>query len=96
MQIELEFIGFPMIYDLFPEGRHRVAFEGKTLQELIAHLIARNGERLKEALLEPGSDRFDPAIQVSLNKRFLARQEIPQAPVADGDGVTFMRLLAGG
>jgi sulfur carrier protein ThiS len=96
MQIEVEFIGFPMIYDIFPEGRHRVSFEGQTLHELIEHLMARNGERLKAAFMEPGSDRFDPTIQVSLNKRFLARQEIPQADVGDGDCVTFLRLLAGG
>jgi hypothetical protein len=46
--------------------------------------------------MEPGSDRFDPTIQVSLNKRFLNRQEILQASIGDGDGVTFLRLLAGG
>ncbi len=96
MQIEVEFIGFPTIYDLFPEGRHRIVFDGKSLHELIEFLIARNGERLKEALTEPGSDRFDPTIQVSLNKRFLAGQEIARTFVAEGDCVTFLRLLAGG
>ncbi len=96
MQIEVEFVGFPTIYDLFPEGRHRIAFEGKSLHELIDFLIVRNGERLKEALMEPGSNRFDPAIQVSLNKRFLTGQEIARTPVAEGDCVTFLRLLAGG
>jgi sulfur carrier protein ThiS len=96
MQIEIEFIGFPTLYDLFPEGRHRVLFEGSTFRELADDLIARKGERLREALMEPGTDRFDPTIQVSLNNRFLAGQEIAQTSVAEGDRVTFLRLLAGG
>ncbi len=96
MQIEVEFIGFPTVYDIFPEGRHRVAFEGKTIRDLVENLIAQKGARLKEALLDPGTGRLDPTIQVCLDKRFLARDEIPDVSVEEGNCVTFLRLLAGG
>ncbi len=96
MQIEVEFIGFPTVYDIFPEGRHRVTFEGKKIRDLIEDLIAQKGGRLKEALLEPGTDRLDPTIQVCIDKRFLARDEISDVSIGEGNCITFLRLLAGG
>ncbi len=96
MNIEIEFIGFPMIYDLYPEGRHRHNFAGRTILELVEDLIVRKGRRIKESLMEAGTDRLDPTLQVCINGRFLVRESIANAWIEDGDCITFLKLLAGG
>jgi len=96
MNIKIEFIGFPVIYDIFPEGHHPFAFPGGTIPELIQSLIERNGTRLKESLLDPGKQLLDPTIQVMINKKFLPKEEIPSRRIEEGDYVTFLKLLAGG
>ena len=96
MNIKIEFIGFPVIYDIFPEGPHPYAFPGETLPELIQSLIQQNGTRLKESLLDPRTQSLDPTIQVMINKRFPPKEEIPSSRIEEGDHVTFLKLLAGG
>jgi sulfur carrier protein ThiS len=96
MDIMIEFIGFPVIYDLFPEGPHAYSFPGKTILQLVEDLIGRQGRRLTEALLEPGGPEMDPTIQVSINGSFILKEEIPKQEIRKGDHVTFLKLLAGG
>ena len=96
MNIKVEFIGFPVIYDIFPEGPHPYAFPGDTLPELIQSLIERNGARLKESLLDTRTQSLDPTIQVMINKKFLLKEEIPSRRIKEGDQVTLLKLLAGG
>jgi len=96
MNIKVEFIGFPVIYDIFPEGPHPFAFPGETLPKLIQSLIERNGMRVKESLLDPRTHSLDPTIQIMVNRKFLPKEEIPSRRVKEGDLVTFLKLLAGG
>ncbi|MGA2466813.1 MAG: MoaD/ThiS family protein [Thermodesulfobacteriota bacterium] len=96
MKIRIEFIGFPVIYDLFPEGAHPYALAGETVAQLIDDLISRNGSRVQEVLLDPGTKELDPTIQIRINTKFISRDEIPQQKIEDGDHITFFRLLAGG
>jgi sulfur carrier protein ThiS len=96
MNIRIEFIGFPVIYDLFPEGAHSYAFPGKTLEELIQSLIQQNEVRVKESLLNPRTQSLDPAIQVMINGRFIPSDETARHEIAEGDHVAFLKLLAGG
>ena len=96
MNIKIEFIGFPVIYDLFPEGGHTYPFSGNTIRQLVGALIDKQGQRLKEALLDAGTDKMDPTIQVRINGKFILRDEIPQQEIQEGDQVTFLKLLAGG
>jgi len=96
MKIRIEFIGFPMIYDLFPEGAHSYVLEGETLAQLIEDVVLRNGSRIQEALLDPGTVELDPTIQIRVNARFIRRDEISRENIEEGDHVTFFRLLAGG
>lgn len=96
MNIKIEFIGFPVIYDIFPEGPHPYAFPGETIPELIQSLVERNGTRVKESFLDPRTQMLDPAIQVMINKKFLPKEEIPSRRIDEGDNVTFLKLLAGG
>jgi sulfur carrier protein ThiS len=96
MVIKIEFIGFPIIYDLFPEGFHPYTFEGKTLSQLITGLIARDGGRVQEALLDPGTRNLDPTIQIRINGKFVLKEEISAQEIEEDDQVTFFKLLAGG
>ena len=96
MKIEIEFIGFPVIYDLFPEGRHLCSFPGTSLPQLVEDLIARYGQRLEDALREAGTKRMDPTIQVRINGRFISKEEIAGGELREGDHLAFLKLLAGG
>jgi len=96
VNIQLEFIGFPIIYDLFPEGPHLYALEGNTLVELIEDLIAQEDSRVKEALLDPGTKSLDPTIQVMVNQKFISRAQLKEQKVEENSHVTFFKLLAGG
>ena len=96
IKIGIEFIGFPMIYDLFPEGAHPCTLSGETVAQLVLDLISRNGSRIQEALLDPRTGELDPAIQIGINGKFISRDQIPRQKIEDGDKVTFFRLLAGG
>jgi sulfur carrier protein ThiS len=96
MNIKIEFIGFPLIYDIFPEGPHPYAFPGRTFFELIEDLIARHETRVRESLLDGRTRALDPTIQVTINRKFILKDEIPQQKIKEGDHVTFLKLLAGG
>jgi len=96
MKIGIEFVGFPVIYDLFPKGVHPYTLAGDTLLELVDDLIRKKGSRIQETLLDPGTQKLDPTIQISINEKFISMDEIPQRKIVDGDHITFFRLLAGG
>ena len=92
----IEFIGFPVIYDLFPDGTHAYSFSGKTIPQLVKDLIGRHGRGLAEALLETGTQKMDPTIQMRINGSFILKEEISNQEIRQGDQVTFLKLLAGG
>jgi sulfur carrier protein ThiS len=96
MNITIEFIGFPVIYDLFPEGGHQYSFPGNSIPQLAEDLIAKHGPRLKEALMESGTKRMDPTIQVRVNGKFILADEIETYDIREGNRVDFLKLLAGG
>jgi sulfur carrier protein ThiS len=96
MHITVEFIGFPVIYDLFPEGPHSYSFPGSTLPGLIEDLVAHEDPRVKESLLDPRTKSLDPTIQIMINRKLIPKEKIPEQKVEEGDHVTFMKLLAGG
>jgi sulfur carrier protein ThiS len=96
MNIKIEFIGFPVIYDIFPEGPHPYAFAGETLGELIQDLCERNEVRVRESLLNGRTGAMDPTIQVTINRKFILKDEIPRQKIEEGDRVSFLKLLAGG
>jgi sulfur carrier protein ThiS len=96
MNVKIEFVGFPVIYDIFPEGPHPFVFSGETLPELIQSLAERKGVRVRESLLDPRTQSLDPAIQIMINRKFLPKEEIPSRRIEAGDHVTFLKLLAGG
>ena len=96
MNIQIEFMGFPTIYDLFPEGPHPYSFEGSTLAELVKDLVAGHDPRVGESLLEGKTKVLDPTIQITINRRFVLREEVSSRKIEEGDQVVFLKLLAGG
>jgi sulfur carrier protein ThiS len=96
VNIRLEFIGFPMIYDLFPDGSHPYTLSGDTLAQLIETLTAHEDPRVQESILDPGRGTIDPAIQIMINRKLVPKTEIQEQEVRDGDHITFLKLLAGG
>ena len=96
MKIQLEFIGFPVIYDLFPEGPHSYSFPGGTLPGLIEDLVAHGDPRVKESLLNSGMKALDPTIQIMVNQKLVPKTKIQEQKVGEGDHITFLKLLAGG
>jgi len=96
MNIKIEFIGFPVIYDLFPEGPHPHTLPGDTLSQLIGDLVAHSDPRVKESLLDPGAKTLDPAIQIMVNKELIPKDQIERQKIQEGDQVIFLKLLAGG
>jgi sulfur carrier protein ThiS len=96
MNIKIEFIGFPVIYDLFPEGGHTYSFAGDSIPQLVEDLIAQYGQRLKDAFLDAGTNKMDPTIQMRINGKFILTDEIQTYEIHEGDHVTFLKLLAGG
>jgi sulfur carrier protein ThiS len=96
MKIKIEFIGFPIIYDLFPEGQHSYSFPGGTLPGLIEDLAAHEDPRVKESLLDPGTGSLDPTIQIMVNQKLVPKTRIQEQEIGEGDHITFLKLLAGG
>jgi sulfur carrier protein ThiS len=96
MNIKIEFIGFPVIYDLFPAGGHTYSFSGNSIPQLGEDLITKHGQRLQEALLDARTNKIDPTIQIRINGKFILSDEIQTHEIHEGDHVTFLKLLAGG
>lgn len=96
MNIEIEFIGFPTIYDIFQEGRHTCDFSGNGLWELIEDLIDRYGDRVKEPLMDPTSHTLDSVLQIMINQKYIKQDDFYHQKIEDGDKITFLKLLAGG
>ena len=96
MNIKIEFIGFPTIYERFPAGSHSYNFPGNSLIHLITDLIARHDSRLKESLLDPVTGSLDPAIQIIINQNMVSREQIQIWEIEEDAQITFLKLLAGG
>jgi sulfur carrier protein ThiS len=96
MDIMLEFVGFPVLYDILPKGPSPYRFEGNTVAQLLDHLMSKGDRRVRESLLEQGTGMMDPAIQITVNGRFLEKEKFLEKRLDEGDSVTIMRLLAGG
>lgn len=96
MNISIEFVGFPTIYHLFPEGPHPYHFEGTTLMDLIRDLAARQPRQVGESLMENSTQNLDPTIQITINGRFILKDEVLRQEIHEGDRIAFFKLLAGG
>jgi hypothetical protein len=96
MNIEIQFTGFPLLFDIFQDGLHNYVFSGSTLSELIEDLVERFGDRVRESIYDPQTQTLDPTIQIVLNKEEYVNYDLYFRKIEEGDQVTFLKLLAGG
>ena len=94
--IDIIFVGFPMIYDLFKKNHIHHSFSGRSLKDLIEDLLIQYGQQMKESLWDERSNGLDPCIQITINGRYVGGAELRSIEISQGDHVTFLRLIAGG
>ena len=94
--VEIELVGFPILYDFLKSDRIRHIFSGHTLKDLIEDLFHNYGEKIKETFWDRRIDRLDPTIQVMINGKFVKASDPQSVEISKDDHVTFFRLLAGG
>ena len=95
MRITVESLGLPTLSAVIGK-KTEISPEAGTVADLVRHLVGRFGPRARELLLD-GDGNLDFTIQVMVNEEgFLAREELAQRGLKDGDRVRFMLLVGGG
>ncbi|MEW6671095.1 MAG: MoaD/ThiS family protein [Thermodesulfobacteriota bacterium] len=95
MKIKIESLGLPLLSRLIGK-KTEIDFPGKTVADLVAHLVKRHGQEMQKALLDKDG-RLDLTIQVMMNDEgILHREQYPKRILKDGDKVIFMILVGGG
>jgi molybdopterin converting factor small subunit len=94
--IEIVFVGFPTIYDLFKKDRIHYSFSGHTLKDLVEDLLVQYGQQIKESFWDESVKGLDPSIQIVINEKYVQSADLRYVELSEGDQVTFLRLLAGG
>jgi len=95
VEIDLEFIGFAGLYDLFKE-RRPYTLAGRTVFDLIEDLVRKYGQAAERELLSPETGWLDPVIQVRINETYVEEESLKTRRLEEGDRVVFLKLLAGG
>jgi MoaD family protein len=72
-----------------------VDFAGQTVNDLIAHLVARFGRKARQALYDQKGE-LDPVLQVLLNGKEWVTHDQLDTVLRDGDNVILMIMMAGG
>jgi sulfur carrier protein ThiS len=96
LNVEIEFMGFPTIYNIFRDGSRRFSFSGDTLRESVEALIKAYGDTVKTALQNPIKNDLDPTIQIMVNGKCLIKEDLLDQRLTEGDKITFLKLLSGG
>ncbi len=95
MKITVESLGLPTLSVVIGK-KAELDFKGGTVTDLVNHLIGRFGPKARAVLLD-GEGHLDLTIQVMVNDEgFLAREDLPQRELKDGDRIRFMLLVGGG
>jgi sulfur carrier protein ThiS len=95
MKITVESLGLPTLSAVFGK-KTELEFKGGSAAELVQHLVGRFGPKAREVLLD-GEGQLDRTIQVMVNDEgFLAREDLPQRTLQEGDRIRFMLLVGGG
>ncbi|UCE17129.1 MAG: MoaD/ThiS family protein [Gemmatimonadota bacterium] len=95
MKVHLEIRLLPMLNKVIGKEELEFDFTGTTVKELIEALIQKYGQKAKEALTTRQGE-FDTMIQIALNRKVWITADKHDAPLNDGDIVTFMLLIGGG
>jgi sulfur carrier protein ThiS len=95
MKITVESLGLPTLSAVIGK-KTDLDFDGGTVADLVDRLVGRFGPKAREVLLD-GGGQLDLTIQVMVNDEgFLARENLPERQLKDGDRIRFMLLVGGG
>ena len=94
MRLELKFF-LPMLSEVVGGDELELEFDGRTVRDLLAELAKRYGRRAADAMFDKTGE-LDREVQVLINQKTWVTRENVDAPLADGDRVTIMVLMAGG
>ena len=95
MQINVEFLGLPMVSDVIGKKRLEVDIQGETVKDVIDELIKRYGKKVRDAFYDVEGN-FDMTIQITLNGKSFIPADKRDTHIKEGDNLIFMLLLAGG
>ncbi len=95
MKVEVEFLGLPDLSNLIGR-RSEQNMDGKTVSDLVSHLLVKYGEKVRKYLLNASGD-LDMVIQIMVNDEgYLKRDEYPQFILKKNDNVKFFLMVGGG
>ncbi|MGQ9654739.1 MAG: MoaD/ThiS family protein [Thermodesulfobacteriota bacterium] len=95
MEVRVRLVGFRGFSHSLVPGEIPVRLQGRTLGDLMEHLVREYGTEMAEALLDEEGE-LDPAVQVIRNgEQWLSREDL-SAELQEGDRVVFLLLVAGG
>jgi sulfur carrier protein ThiS len=97
MKIQMESLGLPTLSGVIGK-KTEVELDGGTVtvNDLIDHIVKKHGHKVRQMLLDPDG-KLDLSIQVMINEEgFLAREQLGQRTLKEGDRVRFLLLAGGG
>lgn len=94
MKVNLKIL-IPTLPEAIGRKEIEIEFAGKTVSDLIAHLVERYGRKAKQALYDD-QGKVDPVIQVLLNGKVWVTRDRLDTALQDGDNVVLMMMMAGG
>ena len=94
MKVNLK-IFLPVLPEAIGRRELQVEFAGKTVSDLIEHLVARYGRKARQALYDD-KGKLDPVVQVLLNGEEWVTHNRLDTALQDGDSVMLMIMMAGG
>ena len=95
MKVQVEFLGLPVLSDLIGK-KTEVDFSGKTIEDLITHLIKQYGQKVHRFLLDQ-KGKLELTIQVMVNNDgYVARDMLAEHVLKEDDKVRFLLLVGGG
>jgi molybdopterin converting factor small subunit len=94
MKVHLKIL-LPVLPEVIGSKELQVEFAGDTINDLIEHLIARYGQKARQALYDRNG-QLDPVIQILLNGEQWVTHDRLDTVLHEGDDVMLALMLAGG
>jgi MoaD family protein len=94
MKVHLKIL-VPMLSQAIGEKELEVEFAGDTVNDLIEHLVARYGQKTRQALFNEKGE-LASIVQVLLNGKEWVPHHQLDTTLQDGDSVVLMIIMAGG